>query len=179
MNVQFLRKLVFIMFLILLAIILLTKCTSGKNYTKNTKTIIDSKEYSKITTEELKNKLGEPTSAEPWKLNNEKGSFNVSTYSYDLDAYYLDFIVSDDTNRVIKMYYMPNKPKQYKDIKNKADILKMLGLENIKMQVVIDTGDTLRLKTEDPNIVKVDIYGLDEDKKTFDTVYVSMDSNYF
>lgn len=138
--------------------------------------VLDCSQFSRISTEDLFAKLGEPTRTEEWTNQTAKGDFPMKIYSFSFDGFYGEFIVYEDT--VVKLRLFADAPWQ---VEGKSDnIFAMFGItpgDNAKKTV--DTGATHKFSPVSDTVAEVEFFNFDEEEKTFDTVYVTYDLNYF
>lgn len=139
--------------------------------------VIDASSFSRITVEELTSKMGDASSVEDWNNETSKGTFPMKIYSYDKEGYYLEFITFEDT--VVKLRCFADEPWKYEG-KNKDVIFTMFGVvpgEDAKKSA--DTGVTYKFSPVSDKVAEFEIYNLDDKAKTFDTVYIGYNTNYF
>ena len=75
--------------------------------------ILDADAYSRISSEQLVELLGEPKSTEDWNNENSKGTFQMQLYTYDLDGMYAEFILYENT--VVKIRCFATEPWEIKN----------------------------------------------------------------
>lgn len=139
--------------------------------------ILDCSKFSRISTEELKNELGEPTNIEDWNNSTSKGEFQMQIYSYDFEGFKGEFITYEDT--VVKLHLFSNSEWKVEG-SNSDNIFAMFGIvpgDNAKKTV--DTGTTYKFSPVSDKVAEVEFYNYDKKAKTFDTVYVTYNLNYF
>lgn len=144
---------------------------------KENSVILDCSKFSRISADELKSEFGEPKSVEDWNNQTSKGDFQMQVFTYDFEGYYGEFILYED--KVVKLHLFSNS--QWKIEGSKFDnIFTMFGIvpgENAKKTV--DTGATYKFSPVSDKVAQVEIYNYDKDNRTFDTVYVTYNLNYF
>lgn len=139
--------------------------------------ILDCSKFSRISSEELKNEFGEPENIEDWTNETSKGDFQMQIYSYNLEDCYAEFILYEDS--VVKLRLFSNS--QWKVEGNDSDnIFAMFGIEpGENAKKTVDTGTTHKFSPVSDKVAQVEFYNYDEETKTFDTVYVTYNLNYF
>lgn len=158
--------------------------SNDKNTIDKVNVIVDTTQFSGITTEELKSILGEPELVEEWTNTTQKGNFNFTSFEYNVNGNHYSFNIFEDS--VVSLIVEP--PKYYDlggDVfhytqKNKKDILQQFNIElgsNGKKKA--DTGFALIYSPVNEKIGKVDIQFIDTDNKTFEWVKVIYNLNYF
>lgn len=143
----------------------------------NVDIILDASSFSKIKVEELTSKMGEADGIEDWNNKTQKGEFQMKIYTYNKEGYYVEFITFEDS--VVKLRCFANEPWKYEG-ENKDVIFSMFGVtpgENAKKSV--DTGVTYKFSPVSDKVAEFEIYNLDDKAKTFDTVYIAFNLNYF
>lgn len=139
--------------------------------------ILDCSKFSRISAEELKNELGDPKAIKDWNNETSKGNFQMQIYTYDFEGYYSEFILYEDT--VVKLHLF-SESQWVVEGSNSDNIFAMFGIvpgENAKK--IADTGTTYKFSLVSDKVAKVEFYNYDKETKTFDTVYVTYDLNYF
>lgn len=139
--------------------------------------VLDCSKFSRISTEELKQELGEPKSTEDWSSITANGEYAMKLYIYDFEGFYGEFVAYE--NAVVKLHLFSDS-KWKVEGKNSDNIFAMFGItpgENAKKTA--DTGTTVKFSPVSDKIAKVEFYGYDKESKTFDTVYVTYNLNYF
>lgn len=142
---------------------------------ENVTVVFNCSKFSRISADELKAELGEPTSIEDWDNKTSKGNFQMQTFSYDFEGFYGDFILYE--NKVVKLHLFSDSQWEEKNFNN---IFSMFGIkpnENIKK--VADTGFTHKFSPVSDKVAEVEIYNFDKNNNTFNTVYVTYNLNYF
>lgn len=144
---------------------------------KEISVILDCSKFSRISADELKNELGEPKSVDDWKNTTSNGEFQMQSFTYDFEGYYGEFILYED--KVVKLHLFSDS--EWKIEGSKFDnIFTMFGIvpgENARKTV--DTGVTYKFSPVSDKVAQVEIYNYDKDNRTFDTVYVTYNLNYF
>lgn len=139
--------------------------------------IFDLSKFSRISTEELKDELGEPKNIEDWNNKTTKGEFQFQIYTYDFDGFYGEFILYENT--VVKVRLFSNS-EWVVEGNNSDNIFTMFGIvPGEKAKKVADTGTTYKFSPVSDKIAQVEFYNFDRENKTFDTVYVTYNLNYF
>lgn len=139
--------------------------------------ILDCSKFSRISTDELKSELGEPKTKEDWNNQTSKGEFPMQILTYDFEGFYGEFIFYDDA--VVKLRLFSDSEWKVEG-SNSDNIFTMFGIvpgENAKKTV--DTGVTYKFSPVSDKVAEVEFYNYDKESKTFDTVYVTYNLNYF
>lgn len=139
--------------------------------------VFDCSKFSRISTEELKNELGEPKTTENWNNQTSKGEFPMQIFTYDFDGFTGEFIIYEDT--VVKLRLFSDSQWNVKGL-NSDNIFVMFGIipdENAKKTV--DTGTTHKFSPVSDKVAEIEFYNYDKENKSFDTVYVTYNLNYF
>lgn len=144
---------------------------------KEISVILDCSKFSRISADELKNELGEPKSVDDWNNQTSKGEFQMQIFTYDFEDYYGEFFLYED--KVVKLHLFSDS--EWKIEGSKSDnIFTMFGIvpgENARKTV--DTGVTYKFSPVSDKVAQVEIYNYDKDNRTFDTIYVTYNLNYF
>lgn len=150
-----------------------------EQYQKQEETIsvvLNCSKFSRISTEELFAELGEPEKTEDWNNQTTKGEFPMKIYTYSFDGFNGEFIAYEDT--VVKLHLFSDSSWT---VEGKSDnIFAMFGIvpgDNAKK--IVDTGTTHKFSPVSDKVAEVEFYNFDEENKTFDTVYVTYNLNYF
>ena len=96
------------------------------NSKKDIQTIFNATEFSRVSIDELKTKLGDPSNIENWNNETSKGTFPMQIYTYNQDNDYYEFIIYENT--VVKVQCFG----KWKYDKKKDDIFTMFGIEPTK-----------------------------------------------
>lgn len=144
---------------------------------KEISVILDCSKFSRISADELKNELGEPKNIEDWNNQTSKGEFQMQIFTYDFEDYYEEFFLYED--KVVKLHLFSDS--EWKIEGSKFDnIFTMFAIvpgENARKTV--DTGVTYKFSPVSDKVAQVEIYNYDKDNRTFDTIYVTYNLNYF
>lgn len=139
--------------------------------------ILDCSKFSRISADELKKELGEPKNIEDWNNQTSNGEFQMQIFTYDFEDYYGEFILYEDT--VVKLHLFSNS--EWKIEGSKFDnVFTMFGIvpgENARKTV--ETGVTYKFSPVSDKVAQLEIYNYDKENRTFDTVYVTYNLNYF
>lgn len=156
--------------------------TTAVGATTDVSEVVDSSEFSRITSSELIDRLGEPVTIEDWTNKTSKGDFLVKTYSYDIDDNHYEFIVAEDSVVRLSIYSGKNWNGAGEDFSysgDKSDIFEMFGITpDSDMKVKADTGYAYRISDVNSKVAAFDIYDL-TDSNTFATVKITYNLNYF
>lgn len=145
--------------------------------------VFDANAFSGITTNELLDKMGDYSEKEEWVNETSKGSFNFTTYSYDIDGNHYEFIVCDDSVVRVSVYsqkYWTGEGESFKYQISKSEILTMFDIDlgNDAKQVV-NNGLTWRISSVSDTITEIDIQDIDSKEKTFEFVKITYNQKYF
>lgn len=141
---------------------------------KEVQVIFNASEYSRISTDELISKMGEPKSVEDWNNETSKGTFQMQIYTYEKDGIYYEFITAD--NAVVKVHFFG----EWAYDKDKKDMPAMFGVEKSdRTKKTVDNGITYKLSPVSDKVAEFEVYNINKDEKTFDTVYVTYNLKYF
>lgn len=166
-----------------LTIGILTACESSSkaDSTEPVAIIEDVEQFSRISTDELKNIMGESVTEESWTNKTSKGDFAVTTFSYDKDSNHYEFIVADDSVVRLSIYsgdYWNKSGDRFPITGDKVDICKSFGVtlgDNAKK-----TADTNAAYTISPVNDKIAIFDIqDINGDTYGFVKVTYNLNYF
>lgn len=183
-KVRFMKK---VIKLVVLAIVVIFVIMVVKDISKNPiqkketsseeiPVILDADAYSRISSEQLIELLGEPKSTEDWNNENSKGTFQMQLYTYDLDGMYTEFILYEGA--VVKIRCFATEPWEIK--KDFDNVFKMFNI-TIKdsARKVVDTGITYKFSPVSDTVAEFEVYNFDSEKHTFDSVYITYNLNYF
>ena len=144
---------------------------------QNITMIFDSSKFSRISTETLIEELGEAKRIEDWTNSTSKGEFAMQIYSYDFDDYIAEFILYENT--VVKVRLFANSKWQIEG-SSFDNIFAMFGVtpdENARK--TFDNGYTYKFSSVSNKVARIEFYNYDKKDKSFDTVYITYNSNYF
>ncbi|UAW07770.1 hypothetical protein PVJ1_00036 [Psychrobacillus phage PVJ1] len=116
-----------------MTLIILAACNSSQTSATDIQSIepiIDVTQYSRITPEQLKEKLGEPIAVydENWSVPTSGAEYPLQTYDYDLNGYYTEFLVIEDA--VVRMnIYASDNPDNAFAIENKEEMFALLNID--------------------------------------------------
>lgn len=148
-----------------------------KKQDKEISAILDCSKFSRISTNELKTELGEPKRIDSWNNQNSKGTFPMEIYTYDFNDFYGEFIIYE--NQIVKLRLFSNSKWEVEG-SNADNIFAMFGIvpgENAKKTV--DTGITYKFSPVSDKVAEIEFYNYEKKNKSFDTVYVTYNLNYF
>lgn len=175
-------KKIFGLIIVVLLCGICTACSSSSESTSESITIIeDVEQFSRISTRELKNIMGEPVSEESWTNKTSKGNFDVTTLSYDKDSNHYEFIIADDTVVRVTIYsnnYWNNTGDRFSITGEKKDICKSFNItlgDNVKK--VTDNNFTYTLSPVNDKVAMFDVQDIDSD--TYGLVKITYNLNYF
>ena len=139
--------------------------------------ILDCSTFSRISVEALCEKLGDPKGIEDWNNKTSKGDFQMQIYSYDFDDYYAEFITYENNVVKLRLFSNTNWKIEGSEFNNVFSMFGVVPGENI--QKTVDTGVTYKFSPVSDKVAEFEIYDYDSKNKTFDTVYVTYNLNYF
>lgn len=146
--------------------------------------IFKANDYSRISTSELIEKMGEPESIEEWTNKTLKGDFPLTTYTYDGEGIHYEFVVTEDAVVRATLYsseWWSNEGEPFKYTNNdKSDIRFQFGIS--------DLGDNAKAKDNNVNyritqvsdkIARFEVIDIDGENKTFGLAKITYNLNYF
>ena len=138
--------------------------------------ILDASKYARISTDNLIDILGKAKSKEKWNNENSKGTFSMMIYSYDIDGMTAEFITYE--NLVVKIRCFATTPWELPD--NFETVFKMFNITlNDHAKKTVDNGLTVKYSPVADSVAEFEVYNIDSEKSTFDTVYITYNLNYF
>lgn len=151
----------------------------SENQTK-TELIIDANQFSRITSEQLIEIMGQPEKTEYWNQPNGTTTYPATVYYYQNNRF--EFMVID--NSVVRLTVNSDK---YNDrnadsfhYTDKASIFSMFGITpSNSTKTIADTGFALRYHLVSDKIADFWISGMDSSARTFDCVQITYNLNYF
>ena len=144
--------------------------------------IIDANQFSRITPEKLFSIIGNPSDTDKWNYKSSNGTtYKATTYTYDKKVCY-EFLVIDNT--VVRFTFNSEKynDPNGKSVKfnDKNDLLPMFGITpSSEIKNISDTGVALRYQLVSDKIADFWVVGIDKENKSFDTVKITYNLNYF
>lgn len=139
--------------------------------------ILDCSAFSRISIEELLEKLGEPKKVDDWNNKTSKGEFQMQIYSYDFDDFYAEFITYE--NNVVKLRLFSNS-KWKNEGSELKDVFSMFGiLPDKNLKKTVDTGRTYKFSPVSDKVAEFAFFDYDKKDDTFSIVYVTYNLNYF
>lgn len=139
--------------------------------------VLDCSKFSRISTDELKNELGEPDKRGDWSSITTNGEYAMELYTYNFEGFYGEFVLYED--EVVKLYLFSDSQWEVEG-SDSDNIFAMFGItpsENAKKTV--DTGTTYKFSPVSDKVAQVEFYNYDKKSRTFDTVYITFNLNYF
>jgi len=131
--------------------------------------LIDANKFSRISPDELKKILGEPSNIEKWNNKTSKGNIPMITYTYENGKY--EFLIAD--NHVVRFNYYGKQ-----SFNNKNDLFTLFGITpSSNMKKITDTGSAIRYQLVSDKIA--DFWVIDIENKTFNSVKITYNLNYF
>ena len=97
-------------------------------------------------------------------------------YSYDIDGMTAEFITYE--NLVVKIRCFATTPWELPD--NFETVFKMFNITlNDHAKKTVDNGLTVKYSPVADSVAEFEVYNIDSEKSTFDTVYITYNLNYF
>lgn len=139
--------------------------------------VLDCSKFSRISINELQAELGDPELVENWTNETSKGNFPMKIYTYNFESFLGEFIIYEDA--VVKLQLFSNS--EWKIEGNSSDnIFAMFGIEpDENAKKTVDTGITHKFSPVSDKVAEIEFYNFNKETKTFDTVYVTYNLNYF
>lgn len=153
---------------------------SSLNAKPETEVILDANEFSKISIENLIEKLGEPVRIENFVAPNGSAGFN---YWYDIQDNHYDFYVVDD--KVIELIassenYWTGQGALYKyNKKNKSDIAECFGIKLSANAKTDDKNITYIAEAVSDTVDKINVQNIVAADKTYGLIRIIYDNSYF
>lgn len=179
------RKELLTICVMLSCISLLCGCASSNSANatndENIEVIEDVTQFSRISLEELKSIMGEPTSEEAWTNKTSKGDFAVTTIQYDKNSNHYEFIIADDSVVRLSIYsnaYWNNTGDRFSFTGEKSDIPKYFNVvlgDNVKK--VTDNNFAYILSPVNDKVAEFNVQDIDEN--TYGCVKITYNLNYF
>lgn len=172
-------------FIIMSLLISLSMVSCGMQTEKEKEVIVDTTQFSRISSKELIEKLGEPTSSEDWTNKTTKGDYLVTTYEYNTDDIHYEFVLADDTVVRLSLYsslYWNSDGDYFRYKKrDKSDILSLFGIDktNDYTKVVTNNNTTYKVSPISDTIASFDAQSIDSKDKTIGLVKVTYNTKYF
>ncbi|MFF5993485.1 hypothetical protein AAGS61_01870 [Lysinibacillus sp. KU-BSD001] len=158
------------------AIVLLSACGASETSSPTTEVLFPAEEYSMISVEDLRSKMGEPTKIYDYPINGK----DMDLYEF-LNGKY-EFYVFED--KVVQMNLNSGAYWGYDDStlaypgNDRNTILAMFGIEPSKdAHTTADTNFALRIENINDKVYQIWINDIQED--TFGTVKITYDNQYF
>lgn len=164
--------------LLLIMVLLIMGCSSSTNI-EPYETLVDVNQFSRISSEELIEIMGEPKRKDEWNNTTDRGKFLITIYLYDD----YEFFIAD--NSVVRMNIFS---EQYNNIDGKGiefsseeNIFQMLNIpvDYNRIKKVADTGYALRYSPVSDKVAEVWCPTIDKEKNTIDHIKVTFNLNYF
>ena len=158
--------------------------SSGNNQVSGNQTetelIIDANQFSRITSEQLIEIMGQPEKTEYLNQSNGTTTYPATVYYYQNNRF--EFMVID--NSVVRLSVNSDKCNDrnadsfhYTD---KASILSMFGITpSNSMTTVTDTGFVLKYHIVSDKIAEFYVLIMDSSVQTYDMVWITYNLNYF
>lgn len=175
--------------LLIVSLTLLASCTlESSNNDKGTvemaTPIFQAPDYSRISSSELIEKMGEPKSIDEWTNKTLKGDFPLTTYEYDSEDIHYEFVIAEDSVIRVTLYsseWWSNEGEPFKYTNNdKSDTRYQFGIS--------DLGDNAKAKDNNVNyritqvsdkIARFEVIDIDSENKTFGLTKITYNLNYF
>lgn len=188
------KKELFYMILCLLAIVLIGCTTTGNQVSKEKKSeevkseevvpILNANDYSRISTSELIEKMGEPESIEEWTNKTLKGDFPLTTYAYDGEGIHYEFVVAENVVVRATLYSSEwwsneGEPFRYSN-KDKSDLRLLFGISDLGEHAKAkDNVVNYKITQVSDKIARFNVIDIDSENKTFGLAKITYNLNYF
>lgn len=146
--------------------------------------IFNSIKYSRLSSGELIEKLGEPSSKEEWSNNTPNGDVLLTTYAYDISENHFEFIVADDSVVRVSIYsnaYWNNNGEHFiYNNKDKSDLRYLFGISEIKDTAKIkDSNVNYEISPVSDTVANFFVGEISEKDKTFGCAKITYNIKYF
>jgi len=172
-------KRIVIIFMSLIGLVLaLTGCGEVESAPKTSvNTILDVSQYSRITTEELVSKLGDPISKDEWNYESPNGqSYATTSYNYEIDGYQVEFLVIE--NAVVRLNsYTSDNPDNKFEINEQKDVLSLVGITPRESLIVVEENPSVARYSSVSDVVG-EVFAL-LDEKIVTEIKITYNLNYF
>lgn len=139
------KRVILTVFSIIL-ITLVTACESPQtsNVTAATEPIIDVNAFSRITSAQLIEQLGEPVAEydENWTVPSSGENYPMKSYDYELNGYYTEFLVIEDAVVRMNIYASDNSENAF-TIQNKDEMFALLNIQPRESLIEVETGSSV------------------------------------
>lgn len=157
--------------------------TNGESSTKtddNVQVIIKAEDYSRITPEELKTKMGEPTSIEDYPFVASSSGKTIDGTLYTFENGKFEFIVAD--NMVVRLHVNSGEYWGYDDSTfeylGENSVFQMFNITpSDNLLKTADTGVALRFSPVNSKVADLWLHSIEGD--TFGSAYITYNLNYF
>ena len=176
------KKIMYLLSIVLMVVLVGCGSTATTKESVATDVIVDANQFSRITPEKLFSIMGSPSSTDKWNYKSLNGTtYDAITYTFDKKVCY-EFLVID--NSVVRFTFNSEK---YNDSNGKSikfndqnDLLLMFGITpSNDIKKIADTGSSLRYQLVSDKITEFWVVDIDKENKSFDTVKITYNLNYF
>jgi len=173
-------------FLMVVLALIITGCGASEETEEKEVEVIDEvSKYSRISTGELVEMMGEPEMTETWaKQTNNNGDFEVTTYGYDKDGMRYEFIIGEDAVARLSIYsndYWNGEGERFSYNKDsKVDTMDVFGVEwDDDAKTSVDNNTTYEIISVSDKIAHFMAGDIDTEDKTFGFAKVTYNVKYF
>lgn len=169
--------------LIFMLVVILSACNNDSNVSKESvpiEPIIDANQFSRISSTQLVEIMGEPEKTEDyeWLVPKTNKSIVGKLYTYEKGKY--EFVIFED--QVVKLDINSGEYWGYDDsvftFNKEDDIFKMFNITpNENLKKITDTNYALRFSPVSDKVA--DVWVIDIDEKSFGSVKITYNLNYF
>lgn len=155
-----------------------------ENIAEVTTPIFHAPDYSRISSSELIEKMGEPTNIEEWNNKTLKGDILLTTYTYDSDEIHYEFVVAEDVVVRVTLYsseWWNNEGEPFKYInEDKSDLRYLFGISDLGEHAKVeDNNVNYRITQVSDKIARFNVIDIDSENKTFGLAKITYNLNYF
>lgn len=173
----------YILLFIIMCILVGCSSTNGESSTQtndNVQVIIKAEDYSRITSEELTTRLGEPTSIEDYTYVAATSGETIDGTLYTFGNGKFEFIVAD--NMVVRLHVNSGEYWGYDDSTfeylGEKSVFQMFNITpSDSLKKTADTGVSLRFSPVNDKVADLWIHSIEDDK--FGSAYITFNLNFF
>ncbi|MCF6466344.1 hypothetical protein [Clostridium sp. Cult2] len=153
--------------------------SQDKNYIDEDSIYIDVNQFSRISSKELIEIMGEPNSKDDWNNLTDRGEFLIEIYNYDGYA----FFIADDS--VVRMNIYSEKYYDFDgkgiEFSSEESIFHMLNIpvDYDRIKRTENTGYALRYSPVSDKVAEIWCIGIDEEESSIEEIKVTFNLNYF
>jgi hypothetical protein len=167
-------------------VIILVGCTSESNNVDVTSVspIFNVNEYSRISSSELIEKMGEPASIEDWTNKTPTGEYALTTYIYDVDGIHYEFVIAEDAVVRVTLYsnqYWNNEGDLFTyNNDDKSDLRYLFEITDLRDSAKIsDNNVNFEISPVSDTVANFRVMEVDSENKTFGFARITYNVNYF